>query len=117
MIKNTVGWSVMSVIWYLISITLEIRIWLSIKQQCNANLLTVKYKLDVTDDLMLGEAFRACAAAKRNLTEVTLKFPSCSLLSFFTKYSTLNETFSAPPHPRGKAAMSGIAPGNVYKQH
>lgn len=116
MIKNSLGWSVMSVIWYLILITQDIRVWLPTKQ-CNANLLTVKYKLDVADDLMLGEAFRACAAAKRNLTEVTFKFPSCSLLSFFTKCSTLTEMFSAPPHPKGKAAVSGNAPGNVYKQN
>lgn len=107
----------MSVVLCLILIILEIRVWVPTKQQCSANLLTVKYKLDVTDDLMLGEAFRASAAAKRNLTEVAFKFPSCSLLSFFTKCSALTEMFSAPPHPKGKAAISGNAPGNVYKQH
>lgn len=36
---------------------------------------------DVTDDLLLGEAFRACAAAKRSLTEVAFKFSLAALCS------------------------------------
>lgn len=114
------GCSVMSVIWYLILIILlevQIRSWLPIKQRCNTNLLTVKYKFDVTDDLLLGDAFRACATARRSLTEDAFKISLVALCSFSTKRSTLNETFSAPPHPKGKAATFGNAPGNVYKQH
>jgi len=102
----------MSVIWYLILIILlevQKRSWLLVKQRCKTNLLTVRYKYDATDNVLLDEAFGTCSAAGTRLTEVAFKFSCCSLNILLRKRATWNEMFSAPPHPTPKGRLRHLA--------